>query len=486
MSSRAHPQPDAALSLSEALDAALYAADPVERDIGRLAVARRIDDEGLRGLARALDAPQRRTRRRAARILSEVEPGRVRPVLIEVLRDGALAVRSRSAAARLLSILHGGESAGSQIHEESLQIGLVDPAPAVRRSAASAAAPSEALIRALDDDDVGVVERAAAALLEQSQPIPREVLHRALARLSPVPRALVRAQAQLCADATETCEAALRGERAALDYLDEAATLNRLLDGPHRLDAAWGLARVGQVNPTLATDRDPRVRAAAARSLPGDARELEALQTDSDSGVRWLARRNRAGDYASTALEARLGPHARSNAPSARPPYGLSPADATDDLPRAPAALALCHTRFDINLGVAVRSAEAAGLREIFMVGRGALFRTPARGTDQVIPIRSMADPAEMIRHARAADYQIVALQQTPVSVPFHQADYPPRPLFVVGAEDDGVPPRLRRAADLLIEIPMYGLIDSLNVAAAATCVIFHWRVVCRGDAGDR
>ena len=35
----------------------------------------------------------------------------------------------------------------------------------------------------------------------------------------------------------------------------------------------------------------------------------------------------------------------------------------------------------------------------------------------------------------------------------------------------------LRLAADLMVEIPQYGLIDSLNVATAATVVLFHWRV---------
>lgn len=136
----------------------------------------------------------------------------------------------------------------------------------------------------------------------------------------------------------------------------------------------------------------------------------------------------------------------------------------------------MCHPRFDINLGVAVRSAEAAGLREVFLVGRGELFRSPARGTDRILPLRHAPDPAALIRMAREADYQIVAVQQTPDSVPFHRADYPPRPLFVMGAEDIGVPPRLRRAADLVVEIPMYGAIDSLNVAAATTTVLLAWR----------
>ncbi|MEZ4463074.1 MAG: TrmH family RNA methyltransferase [bacterium] len=125
---------------------------------------------------------------------------------------------------------------------------------------------------------------------------------------------------------------------------------------------------------------------------------------------------------------------------------------------------------------MAVRSAEAAGLREVYLIGNAELFRSPARGTDRLIPVHAVADAAALVRRAREEGYQLVAVQQTPDSVPYHTAVYPPRPLFVMGAEDRGVPPALRAAADLVVEIPLFGGIDSLNVAAAATTVLFHWR----------
>ncbi|MBU0552494.1 TrmH family RNA methyltransferase, partial [Myxococcota bacterium] len=207
---------------------------------------------------------------------------------------------------------------------------------------------------------------------------------------------------------------------------------------------------------------------------------LHALAEDADAGVAWLARAALAGRFTPEALTRRLGPHARSDAASARPPYGIRPGDALPEVQRAEAALALCHTRFDMNLGVAVRSAEAAGLREVFLLGRGDLFRSPARGTDALLPIHVISDAAALIRRARAEGYQIVAVQQTPDSVSYIEADYPPRPLFVLGAEDSGVPEPLRLAADLIVEIPMFGVIDSLNVAAAATTVMLYWRAAAQ------
>ena len=84
-------------------------------------------------------------------------------------------------------------------------------------------------------------------------------------------------------------------------------------------------------------------------------------------------------------LDDRTRPHARSEAPSARPPFGLAAHDASAAPPRVSASLALCHTRLDVNLGVAVRSAEACGLDEVVLVGRGDLLRTATRGTERAL-----------------------------------------------------------------------------------------------------
>ena len=457
----------------EALDAALYDTDPVARDEARGWVAQHADTEQVAALVALLDARHRMTRRRAARVLSEVRPERARPVLLEALAAQGRAARLRAGAARILAVL-------TPDAEPALARGLRDPDPRVRRACASPAAPGAALVRALEDDDPKVVERAAESLevrQQRAEPdetfVPLDVLAAAAERTGSA--AVRRLQARLDPTSPALADAARRGESAALDHLACEDTLTELLHGPLKVSAAWGLARAGVAPVGLVGDDDHRVRASIARARGAN----EALLNDPDKAVRWLAKRARLGLYDDGILEERLGPHARSSAASATPPYGLKPDDEVPEVQRAHAALALCHTRFDVNLGVAVRSAEAAGLREVFVVGRDDLFRSPARGTDLLLPLRHAPDAAALIRMAREGDYQLVAVQQTPRSVPYHQADYPPRPLFVLGTEDDGLPASLRHAADLVVEIPMWGAIDSLNVAAAATCVMFHWRATC-------
>ena len=66
-------------------------------------------------------------------------------------------------------------------------------------------------------------------------------------------------------------------------------------------------------------------------------------------------------------------------------------------------------------------------------------------------------DGPSLVRTARNLGFQLVAVQQTPCSENYHEAEYPPQPLFMMGAEDMGLPDSLRRAADMAVEIPMFG-----------------------------
>ena len=450
------------------LDDALYADDLLVRDGARQQIAQRADPQVLSLLLAALDAPQKQTRRRAASILGETRPERVGPLLTTALQSDAVALRIRVAAARLLTVLYPGG-------HPALGWGLSQGEARLRRACATPSAPIEALVAAVADEDAEVAEAAAGALAVAEAEVPLPIL-RAAGERHHTP-ALLRLLAARDPAAPALVAAARAGDVIALDHLADPQTLADLLGGPHRVAAAHRLAQLGAAAAWAADwahDADPRLRAAAALGLPAASPVLAQLTADPDAGVAWLARRARAGAGGTAAQ--RLAPHHRLGAPSAQPPYGIQPDDPIEEIERVSAALALCQPRFDVNLGVAVRSAEAAGLREVFLVGQAGLFRSPARGTDRAIPVRPVADPAALIRCAREGDYQLVVVQQTPASVPYHRADYPPRPLFVLGAEDRGVPPLLRAAADLLVEIPLFGAIDSLNVAATATAVMFHWR----------
>ena len=235
--------------------------------------------------------------------------------------------------------------------------------------------------------------------------------------------------------------------------------------------------------PTLARDLSPvcrklglqglqRLSGLGVEELPGE------LIEDPDPGVAWLARLVAEQDRPwQEERAARLGEHPRSALPSARPPFGIPPPEEADGQRPGPmpAALAAFNVSISSNLGVLMRSAEAAGLAEIFIVGDPRYHPGAARGVDRRVPLTWLHDCLELIDLADARGYSLVAVQQSPASRRYDLASYPPRPLFLLGAEAAGLPKELMLAAELLVEIPMLGSIDSLNVAVAGSVVLFDW-----------
>ena len=169
----------------------------------------------------------------------------------------------------------------------------------------------------------------------------------------------------------------------------------------------------------------------------------------------------------------RIGGDAASE--SSQRPFGLRPP--RDGMPpRAKSfAVAAFNFSYGVNLGVLIRSAEAAGAEAVWIVGRDYYYRPSTKGTDWWLPLEVVDSPAACIAKARAEGFSIVALQQGPEAVPLHDMEWPERPLIVVGNEGDGLPAAFATAADLQVTIPLHGRIDSLNVSVAASVAMYSY-----------
>ena len=67
------------------------------------------------------------------------------------------------------------------------------------------------------------------------------------------------------------------------------------------------------------------------------------------------------------------------------------------------------------------------------------------------------------------------------------EARYPERPCFLLGAELGGIPEELIDEALLVVQIPQWGLVPSLNLAVAGSIVIYDYLAkLHRSGALDR
>ena len=170
---------------------------------------------------------------------------------------------------------------------------------------------------------------------------------------------------------------------------------------------------------------------------------------------------------------------------SALRPFGLRPpADSAMPRPRS-FAVAAFNFSYGVNLGVLIRSAEAAGAEAVWIVGRDFYYRPATKGSDWWLPVEVIPTPLACIQRARREGYEIVALQQGPEAESLFTVEWPERPLIVVGNEGDGLPPAFLEAAERQVEIPVYGRIDSLNVAMAAGVAMYAF-LASRHHAGER
>jgi tRNA (guanosine-2'-O-)-methyltransferase len=136
-------------------------------------------------------------------------------------------------------------------------------------------------------------------------------------------------------------------------------------------------------------------------------------------------------------------------------------------------ALLLDSVGQPFNVGSIVRSAAAFGASELWLCGNTSPLDHPsvrktALGTERFLdPIRE-PDPVAAAKAARAAGYQVVAVELASGALPLFDAPLSGDICLALGNEDHGVSPALLGAADAVVYIPQAGRVGSLNVAVAA------------------
>jgi 23S rRNA (guanosine2251-2'-O)-methyltransferase len=160
-------------------------------------------------------------------------------------------------------------------------------------------------------------------------------------------------------------------------------------------------------------------------------------------------------------------------------------ADAAELLARPQALLvALDQVQDPQNLGSICRTAECAGAHGVVIPERRAVEVTPAvckasAGAVEHLPIARVRNLADFLLAARGegcwsygASAQRSAEGRAPV--PYDAPDYSEGGVvLVLGSEGKGLRPRVAKACDELIALPLHGRMESLGVSAAAAALLY-------------
>lgn len=131
------------------------------------------------------------------------------------------------------------------------------------------------------------------------------------------------------------------------------------------------------------------------------------------------------------------------------------------------------------NVGSMFRTSEAAGIEKLYLVGitgsppRKEISKT-AIGAENTVPWEYHADIIPLLQYFKSQQIPIVVLEHTDSSKNFQKVSYDFPLCLIVGNEVDGISEEVMDYADLAIEIPMFGMKQSLNVSVAYGITLFE------------
>lgn len=152
-------------------------------------------------------------------------------------------------------------------------------------------------------------------------------------------------------------------------------------------------------------------------------------------------------------------------------------------------AVILHDIRSAHNVGSIFRTADAAGVEKIYLCGITPSpvdrfkevrsdFGKVALGAEQFIAWEMATTTESVVKQLKKDGWHIYALEQSHGSVPYYRTklDDDSRVAIIVGNEVDGLPPSILKLSDEILEIPMMGKKESLNVSVAFGILVFGIR----------
>lgn len=137
------------------------------------------------------------------------------------------------------------------------------------------------------------------------------------------------------------------------------------------------------------------------------------------------------------------------------------------------------------NVGAIFRTADAAGVVKMFLSGytptpHDRFGRTQAEiqktslGASETVEWEQTNNLSELIRTLQQSGVTVAAVEQAENSVSLTEFVVPEQVAYILGNEVTGVPAEIQKLSDKIIELPMLGKKESLNVSVTAGIVLYH------------
>ncbi len=137
--------------------------------------------------------------------------------------------------------------------------------------------------------------------------------------------------------------------------------------------------------------------------------------------------------------------------------------------------LAVPQLRSNVNLARILRTAGCCGVNRVITSSNQRIDAKVARDSLEHITVERRRSLAPVLRELSSEGYSIVGLEQSSGSRNLHEFEFDRRSVLVIGHERDGIREELLGNLDQVVEIPVYGMPYSYNVATATSMALYEY-----------
>ena len=131
------------------------------------------------------------------------------------------------------------------------------------------------------------------------------------------------------------------------------------------------------------------------------------------------------------------------------------------------------------NIGQIIRTSECAGIDGIILPKNrsGAISQTTlqvSQGAFIHLPLYQIGNISQTIKALKKQGYWIVGLENSVKAKNWYSVDLTGKVVIIIGGEGSGISQLTKKLCDFVVTIPMKGKINSLNVSAAVSAILFE------------
>jgi tRNA G18 (ribose-2'-O)-methylase SpoU len=128
-----------------------------------------------------------------------------------------------------------------------------------------------------------------------------------------------------------------------------------------------------------------------------------------------------------------------------------------------------------VNLSTILRMAGCSGIQEVIASGNAKIKNSIARDSADYVKLTVKNSLPPILKKLKQEGYILVGLEQTTNSTTLSEYKFHKKTALVVGAEREGLSQENLDLLDAVVEIPVWGMPYSYNVATATSLAIYEY-----------